>query len=69
MPNYNWSEPESNDAITYSNGFGEVVLEPVTDFMLVCRVTILRFSSPDNISAQDQIEAMAPKTSGPFAVY
>jgi hypothetical protein len=130
MPNYNWSEPESNDAITYANEFGEVVLEPVTDFMpvseisresipvidevlvtieqaeqvtlvtenrraymsfcfpflegdknfyalkyscqsraAVCRVTILRFSTPDNISAQDQIEAMAPKTSGPFPVY
>jgi ribosomal protein S1 len=129
MPNYNWSEPESNAPITYSNAFGEVVLEPVTGFMpvseisrekvpeinavlvsldeaeqvtlvtenrraymsvcfpflpedkaayalkyscvnraSVCRVTIKRFQTPGNISAQEQIESMAPKTTGPLPV-
>lgn len=130
MPNYNWSEPESNNPITYSNEFGEVVLEPVTEFMpvseisrdaipvidevlvtidqaeqvtlitenrraymsfcfpflagdrnfyalkyscqnraAVCRINITRFETPGNVSAQEQIESMAPKTIGPLPVY
>lgn len=35
MPNYNWFEPETNLPFTYSNEFGELTLEPVTDFMPV----------------------------------
>ena len=34
----------------------------------VCRVTIQRFGTPGNISAQEQIEAMAPKAYGPLSV-
>jgi hypothetical protein len=130
MRNYNWSEPELNTPVTYTNEFGEVILEPVTDYMhvseiahdkipviddvlvsvdqaeqvtlitencrvhmsfcfpfmpedraayavkyscrnraAVCRVTIKRFQTPGNRSAQEQIEAMAPKTTGPMPVY
>ena len=129
MPNLSWSEPETNYPIIYSNDFGEVILEPVTDFMpiseitrekipiikdvlvsieqaeqvtlvtgnrraymsfcfpflkgdknfyalkyscqnraAVCRVNIKNFKTEGNISAQDQIEEMAPKTLGPMAV-
>jgi hypothetical protein len=35
----------------------------------VCRVDIIHFSTPGNVSAQEQIESMAPKTSGPMPTY
>ena len=129
MPDYNWSEPETSAPITFANQFGEVVLEPVTDFMpvseisqdavpeiddvlltidqaeqvtlitenrraymsfcdafsprernffalkyscrnraAVCRVSIREFSTPGNVSAQEQIADMAPRTNGPLPV-
>jgi len=130
MPNYGWSEPESHEPLTYSNEFGEVLLEPVTDFMpvseidsrtlpainnvlmtveeaeqvnlitenrracmsscfpfregdrnffavkyicrnraAVCRCTIQRFATANGMSAQEQIEDMAPKVMGPLLVF
>lgn len=39
MRNSMWSEPENNNLFTYSNQFGEVVLERVTDFMPVSEIT------------------------------
>jgi hypothetical protein len=130
MPNLKWSEPETNNPITYANEFGEVILEPVTDFMpiseitrdklpiindmlismdqaeqvalitenrrayinicfpllpvdkaafaikyssanraAVCSVNIKNFKTRGNISAQAQIEELAPKQYGPMAVY
>lgn len=34
-----WSEPETDTVFTYSNNFGEVVLEAVTDYMPVSEIT------------------------------
>jgi hypothetical protein len=130
MRNFDWSEAESSNPITYSNMFGEVVLTPVTAFMpvseitrenfpvinevlvsvdqaeqvtlitdnrrvcmnfcfpllpedkatyaikyscksrgAVCRIVINNFVSPGNVSAQAQIEDMAPKINGPMPVF
>lgn len=130
MRNYNWSEPEVTTPFTYSNEFGEVVFEPITDYLpigeidsnklpeieevlvsidtaeqatlitgnrialmsftfplrddgktcfglkyscrnraAVCRVTVNHFQTPEGISAQEQIECLAPKTNGPLPTY
>jgi len=130
MPNYDWAEPESREPVTYSNAFGEVIFEPVTDFMpvseidsktmpeiigvlmtvgeaeqitlitesrraymsvcfpfregernffalkyscrnraAVCRVAIQSFKTARGVSAQEQIEEMAPRVVGPLPVF
>jgi len=38
--NRNWSAPETLEPILHSNEFGEVVFEPVTDYMPVSEITV-----------------------------
>lgn len=49
MPDYNWSEPESNGPWTYANEFGECLLEPVTEFMHVDKINRETVSEIDTV--------------------